>query len=330
LTLAGGAVAACAIAFVAPPARPQPGEAAPLQLEAKIPLGNVRGRIDHMALDADRHRLFVAELGNDTVGVVDLEARKVVHVISGLKEPQGTGYLRSTDTLFVANGGDGSVRLFQGADYAPSGRIDLGSDADNVRIDDTANRVFVGYGAGALAVIDSAARNRIMDIRLPAHPESFQLDPDYRQVFVNVPGRREIVVVDREAGKQTASWPMKSANANFPMALDREAGRVLVVFRNPTKLGVFAMQDGASIASTETCGDADDVFLDGKRHRVYVSCGEGAIDVIDAQSYRRVARIPTAAGARTSFFSPVLDRFMLAVRAAAGEPAAILIYRPMP
>ena len=330
LALLFSATAACAIAANLSSGHAQSSDAPALQLEGKISLGAVRGRIDHMALDAERHRLFVAELGNDSVGVVDLEARKVVRVIDGLKEPQGVGYAKSTDTLFVANGGDGSVHLFKGADYAPDGRIDLGEDADNVRLEEAAGRVFVGYGAGALAVIDPASRSRVMDIRLPAHPESFQLDPRSNRVFVNVPGRHEIVVVDREAGKQTASWPMKSANANFPMALDQETGRVLVVFRNPTRLGVFAMQDGASVASTETCGDSDDIYLDNSRHRIYVSCGAGAVDVIDAQSYRRVARIPTVSGARTSFFSPALDRFMLAVRATAGEPAAIWIYRPTP
>ena len=306
------------------------GADAPLQLEGKIPLGAVRDRIDHMALDAERHRLFVAELGNGSVSAVDLEARKVVQRLGGMKEPQGIGYLRASDTLFVANGGDGSVRLFQGAEYAASGRIELGADADNVRIDEAGNRVIVGYGGGALAVIDPASRGRVADIRLLAHPESFQLDPASNRIYVNVPNRRAIAVVDREAGKQVGNWPMSAGAANFPMALDAEAGRVLVMFRSPARLGVFAMQDGAQVAVMESCGDADDLFLDAKRHRIYVSCGEGAIDVVDAQAYRRVTRIPTVAGARTSFFAPELDRFMLAVRAAAKEPAAIWLYRPTP
>jgi hypothetical protein len=138
------------------------------------------------------------------------------------------------------------------------------------------------------------------------------------------------VVIDREAGKQVAAWPMNVATANFPMALDPEAQRVLVMFRYPAKLGAFAMADGASAGAAEACGDADDLFLDAKRHRIYVSCGAGAIDVIDAQSYGRIARIPTVAGARTSLFAPELDRLMLAVRAADGEPAAIWVYRPTP
>src|SRR5579871_4680085 len=117
-----------AILFCAP-ASAQPSEP-PLLLEGKVPLGAVRGRIDHMAIDLDRHRLFVAELGNDSVSVVDLEARKVVHRLSGLKEPQGIGYLPGGDTLVIANGGDGSARFFQGPDYTPNGQIALGADAD--------------------------------------------------------------------------------------------------------------------------------------------------------------------------------------------------------
>jgi hypothetical protein len=70
-----------------------------------------------MAIDLPRRRLFVAELGNDTVGV-DLNEQKVRHIISELKERQGVGYVPSTDTLFVANAGDGSVLLFRGAEYA--------------------------------------------------------------------------------------------------------------------------------------------------------------------------------------------------------------------
>src|SRR6185437_15004390 len=83
------------------------GAEPPLVLEAKIPLGAVKGRIDHFAVDVAHQRLFVAELGNDTVGVINLKAGTVTHRLSGLDEPQGLGYFAATDTLFVANGSDG-------------------------------------------------------------------------------------------------------------------------------------------------------------------------------------------------------------------------------
>jgi hypothetical protein len=302
-----------------------------LVLEAKVPLGNVRGRIDHLAVDPGRNRLFVAELGNGSVGVVDLAAGKLLRRISGFKAPQGVGYVPSVDALYVASAGDGSVRIFRGDDYAPSGRIDLGDDADNVRVDAN-NTVFVGYGAGALAVIDPASRNKTGDIPLGAHPEGFQISAATNRIFANLPERRSIMSIDRAAGQQPARWPTHNATGNFPMALDEANQRVIVVFRHPACLAVFAMTSGEKIADQDTCGDSDDVFMDAKRKRVYVSCGDGSIDVFAAEgtSYRRLARIPTVPGARTSLFIPAMDRLAVAVRAAGKEPAAIWLYRVTP
>jgi len=301
----------------------------PLILEAKIPLGDVSGRIDHLGIDVKRQRLLVAELGNDSLGVVDLAAGKVLNRIAGLAEPQGVAYVPSSDSVFVANAGDGSVRVLRGEDLASIGRIELGDDADNVRVDTARNRVLVGYGRGALAVIDPVSLSKTADIGLKAHPEGFQIDETGTQVFVNVPDVREIVVIDLAVGS-TQSLPTQGAGANFPMAIDGEAHRVHVVFRSPPSLVALSSQDGHVVAKVDTCGDADDVFVDRKRHRVYVSCGEGAVDVLepDQQGYRRLARVPTVPGARTALFVPELDRLFVAVRAGSNEPAAIWVFRP--
>ena len=178
---------------------------APLVLETKIPLGQVSGRIDHLGVDVKRQRLFIAELGNNSLGVVDLAAGKVLRRISGLSEPQGVAYVPFADSVFVANAGDGSVHVLRGDDLAPIARIELGEDADNVRVDPQRNRVLVGYGNGALAVIDPATRTKVSDIRLKGHPESFQIDETGTNVFVNVPDARDIEVADL-ASQANRSW----------------------------------------------------------------------------------------------------------------------------
>jgi YVTN family beta-propeller protein len=323
--------AAALTALAAGRAEAEPASSSLLQLEAKIPLGEVSGRIDHMAIDLSRKRLFVAELGNDTVGVVDLNNHNVLRVITGLKEPQGIGYVPSTDTLFVANAGDGSVLLFRGSDYDAAGRLALGDDADNIRVDAASNRVFIGYGNGAIAAIDPATNGKVADIPLQAHPESFQLARSARRIFVNIPKAREIAVIDRFVGKQIASWAIENGS-NFPMALDEKSERILVSFRNPALLGVFSLRDGNPIAAVDACGDADDLFVDEKRQRVYLSCGDGYLDVFEPQgdAYRRAAHIPTISGARTSLFVPEIDRLLVAARANPGEPAALWVFRPTP
>jgi len=302
-----------------------------LQLEAKIPLGNVTGRIDHMAFDLTRHRLFIAELGNDTVSVVDLEAKKVVHRVGGFGEPQGVAYVQSSDSLYVANGGDGSVRVFRGAEYAPTGRIDLGADADNIRIDLPGNRLLVGYGNGGLASIDLHSNNKAGSFALKVHPESFQLDAGTRQIFVNLPNSRAITVVDAATGQQRANWPL-THGGNFPMALDAQRQRVLVVFRSPPKFAAFNWQTGELVSEADTCGDADDLFLDHKHQRIYITCGAGFIDVLKADDpkYSRLAKITTVAGARTGLFVGDMDRLFVAARAQSGQQAAVWIYRATP
>jgi YVTN family beta-propeller protein len=191
----------------------QPAESSPLQLETKIALGDVHGRIDHMAVDLKRQRLFVAELGNDSVGVVDLANRKLLQTITGLKEPQGVGYEPSTDTLYVTNAGDGSVRLFEGNAYKPNGQIELGSDADNVRVDPVANRILIGYGSGALAIIDPTTRNKVGDIPVKAHPEASR--------SITIPGK----------SSSTCRMPMLSPSWTAPRKSKLVNGRYRITAR---------------------------------------------------------------------------------------------------
>jgi DNA-binding beta-propeller fold protein YncE len=308
------------------------GPAQPLVLEQKIPLGEVQGRIDHLAVDLPRQRIFVAELGNNSLGVVDLAAGKLLRRIGGLDEPQGVAYDPVSDTVFVADGGDGSVHRFAGAELTQLEPVRLGADADNVRLDPEAGRVVVGYGDGALALVETASGKPATEIRLPGHPESFQLERGGPRIFVNVPDAHQITVVDRSTGRQVVSWGLADAQANFPMALNEADGRLAVGYREPALLAVFDTGTGAPVARLPACGDTDDVFLDRQRHRLYLSCGAGFIDVVQWRddTYEELARIPTIPGARTALFVPERDRLYLAVRASGSEGAAVWVFRPTP
>jgi DNA-binding beta-propeller fold protein YncE len=355
--------AALSIGLVAPGfGASDAGAAEPLSLEARIPLGEVSGRIDHLAYDAKRGRLIVAELGNNSVSVLDLDRRTVVHRITGLKTPQGVAYLAATDTVYVASAGDGLVRRFKADDFAETVPTDLGDDADNIRIDRATNQVVVGYGAGGLAVLESAsaqkdaaktgpssgetgpqsrdkgsarlgrhAKGTSAEIPLPVHPEGFQLDPGGRRIFVNLAELGQVGVVDRTSGKLVATWRAPGLTSNFPIALDAPSERVLVAFRRPSRLVAFDANTGRVAATLDVCGDPDDLFTDARR-RLYLTCGAGAVDVLeqDGGGYRRVGRIATGPGARTGLYVPERDRLYVAMPAANGQPAAIWVFRPIP
>ena len=304
----------------------------PLVPERTIALHDVRGRIDHMAIDVARKRLLVAELGNNSVDVIDLDAGTVVHRFTGLREPQGVGYADRADVILVANAGDGTVRLFGAADFSPVGSVALGDDADNVRIDPRNGHAVVGYGSGGLALIDPASRAKIGDIRLPAHPEAFQIDRKIGHAYVNIPGAHLIAVVDLETRRVVGSWPMHYAGANFPMAFDPEQSLIASTFRSPPSLLLLDAATGAERQRLPVCDDADDVFFDAARARIYVSCGAGEVAVLHRGStWRSLATVPTASGARTALFVPELDRLFVAERAGLLQSTATIgVYRPTP
>lgn len=322
-------------ALLSGPVRAAEPASPPLVLERTIPLPGISGRIDHLAVDLRRGRLFVAELGNGSVGVIDLASGSVIHRITGLQEPQGVGYVPGGDLVAVASGGDGTLHLFQGEDLRPAGTVALGEDPDNVRIDARTGHLVVGYGIGpgsGLATVDPASRSVVGTVGLPAHPESFQLHPEAGRAYVNLPGAGQVAVVDLATGKQITGWPVPDGlRAHHPMALDAVGNRLAVVFRDPPRLVLLDAETGATTANLGTCGDADDVFLDAKRRRLYVSCGSGEVDTVqqDAAGYRPLARVPTRSGARTSLFVPELDRlFVMAPAGPLAPDAALLVFRP--
>jgi len=308
-------------------------EAGPLRLIQTIPLRNVEGRIDHMAVDLKGERLFIAALGNNTVEIVDLRAGKHMGTITGLHEPQGVGFVPEFNKIFIANAQSGTCEVFDGSSFKRIKSIKLSDDADNIRYDAAARRVYVGYGSGGLGIVDAATGDQLGEIKLDGHPESFQLEKSGPRIFVNIPTSQKIAVVDREKRAAVTAWPVGGAMANFPMAFDETHHRLFVGFRKPAKLVVYDTESGKVIANLDSPGDADDIFYDGTRQRIYISGGEGFIGIIqqqDADHYKSLTKIPTASGARTSLFVPELGRLYLAVPHRGTQRTEIRVYEAQP
>ena len=300
----------------------------PLKLEKTIQLPDVQGRIDHMSIDVKGQRLFVSALGNNTVEVVDLKAGKRANTISGLKEPQGVLYVPGCGRLYVASSKDGTVKIFDATQLKLLKTVEYSNDADNLRYDSSRERIYVGFGDGALGELDSDGK-KIGEIKLDSHPESFQLEKNSARIYVNLPKSRKIAVLDREKGTVLTTWGTGMSFNNYPMALDEQNHRLFVVTRLPARLLVMDTSSGKTVQTLSAVGDCDDVFYDQSRKRIYASGGEGAISVFeqqDADHYKEVGRIATVKGARTSFFSLDLGRLYLAVRRQGSSTAMIQVF----
>jgi DNA-binding beta-propeller fold protein YncE len=301
----------------------------PMVFVRSIDLPHVEGRIDHLAFDSTSQRLYVAALGNNTVEVLDVKAAAHPKSLPGSHEQQGIAPVPDTTAVAIANGQGEGLQFVAADDYRPGAMVRLGDDSDNVRYDGAARRVYVGYGGGALAAIDPKEAKVIGEVKLPGHPESFQLERSGSRVFINVPTAAQIAVVDRGAMKVVATWPVATAKANYPMALDEANHRLFIGCRRPAKALVFDTTTGKEVASFEIVGDTDDLFWDAGRKRLYVSGGEGYVDVIQDQGgnqFSRIGHIATAAGARTSLFVADQNQLYLAVPHRGNQKAEIRVF----
>jgi DNA-binding beta-propeller fold protein YncE len=304
-------------------------ESPTLRLIQTIPLPGVEGRIDHMAVDGAGQRLFVAAIGNGSVEILDLRAGKRIHSITELREPQGVAYVPEANQFYVACGGDGAIKVYDAKSFNLVTTLRDLDDADNIRYDAAAKCVLVGYGSGTLAIIDATTAKHIGDIKLAGHPESFQLEQKGNRIFVNVPTAKHVAIIDREKSSVIATWLLKSAAANFPMALDEGNRRLFVGCRQSAALIVLDSDSGKDVAAVAIDSDTDDVFYDQRRSRIYISCGAGFIDVLDCTAllpYSVIDKIPTASGARTSLFVPELNRLYLAVPHRGNQSAEVRVY----
>jgi DNA-binding beta-propeller fold protein YncE len=301
-----------------------------LKLQQTIALPGVEGRIDHFALDPSGERLFVCALGNNTVEVVDLRKGERIHSITGLGAPQGIVYIPELDRLFVANDKDGIFKIYDGKSFQPVGELNFKDDADNVRYDDAAKKLYVGFGSGGIAIVNAPDGKQVGSIKLSAHPEAFELEKNGQRIFVNVPNSRHVAVIDRAKGDIVAKWQTDLALGNFPMALDEANHRLFVGCRLPSKVVVLNTQSGEVVAKIDISGDPDDLFYDSKRRRIYAICGAGKIDIInqaDANIYNTSAKINTANGARTGLLVPERDTLFVAVPHRGSQKAEIRGYR---
>ena len=274
-----------------------------LELQQTIPLESGLGRYDHLALDDSHSRLFLANLSHNSLDIVDLKAGKLVKQIPGQKKIQGIAYVPDLDRIFVGNGEEGKCNVFDGRNYHLLQSIPV-PDADNVRYHAATHTIYV-TGEDGLTAIDAKTMKLSATVRLPGPPEALQIDSGRGRLYVNTHKPSQVAVVDLQTHKVAAEYPLKSATANFPMALDLDGERIFVGCRQTPCIIVLDARTGKELAVVPIPGDTDDLYYDAKNKRLYAICGEGAIAVVQQRGekeFELVEKIATARLARTGLF----------------------------
>ena len=292
-----------------------------------IPLPKVNGGFDLMAVDLAGKRLFLNAEDNNTTEVIDLASGKVSHTITDVTEPKWVVYRPELHRLYIANG-NGNVRVLDSDSFATQRTIAFKEKANNLRFDSKTGELFVGVGKkfGAIGVVDTRTDKITGEIRLAAFPKQFEIDGN--RIFVNVPEANHVAVIDRKKMAVEATWPVTAAKQNIPMALDRSHHR-LFIGCEPGKLVVLDSTNGKQVAALDIAAEPDGVHYDSARRLIYISCGDGSIDIVrqaNADHYEFAGRVATAKGAATSLFVPELSQLFLAVPQREGQTAELRIY----
>jgi DNA-binding beta-propeller fold protein YncE len=321
---------ALAALLFAGPAPADDGASSP-ELVQTIVLKGKQGKLDHLAMDSKRDRLFLANTVNGTLDIVDLKEGKLLKQVIGQTGIQGVAYAADLDRVFVGLGSGGLCNVFDGANYRPLKTIKFFDDADNVRYDPARHLVFVAHAEKALGVVDAKTYAVKADLKLPGAAEGFQVAPRQPRLFMVIPSPSQVAVIDVENPKIVESYPLKLAGAGYPLALDDANKRIFIGCRQAPMVVVMDSETGKEITSVAVPQEIDDLFYDAKRKRLYASCGEGYLAVIkqsDPDHYEVVAKVPTAKQAKTSLFDGETGRLFLAVPRQPGKPGPeIRIYK---
>jgi sugar lactone lactonase YvrE len=307
-------------------------EAERLELVQTIRLEGAPGRMDHMALDAKGQRLFVANLSNNSLDVVDLKAGKLVKQVPDQKKIQGVAYAPALDRIFVGSGDSGVCNAIDGKTYELLHSLKM-PDADNVRFDPGSGLVYVGHAEHALTAFDAKTYEIKATMNLPSQPEAFQLDPERKRLYVNTVRPSAVAAIDLERHEVIAKYVPASAEANYPMALDRDKQHIYIGCRKPAMVIALDAKTGKELWGCEIPADIDDLFFDAKRMRLYASCGEGSLAILEEKGgrFELVEKLPTAKLARTCFFDSDSGRLYLGVpRDADREKPEIRVYQARP
>jgi DNA-binding beta-propeller fold protein YncE len=311
----------------------------PLELAQTYQLPpDVKGSFDHLEVDLKRNRLFATPEDFKAVLVFDIGTGKLIHQIDGILRPHAVLYRADVDRLYVTDGGDGSVKVYDGATYRQLARVPLLKDADSVGYDISRHYLYidnggrdVGQSYSMLSAIDTTSESKLADIRIEGDTlEAMTLDNYRPHIYVNDKATNQVVVIDRFSNSIIAKWPITLGKQNVAMALDEQRQRLFVGCRSG-QIVVLDSNTGKELQTLSIAGGIDDLIYDPITRRIYAAA-KGVIDVFeqtDLNHYVSRGTIAIGTNGRTAKLVPQLNRLFVAVPQSAQQNARILVYEPI-
>lgn len=312
-----------------------------LRLAGRTELPGYTGDFDHFEVDVKGNRLWLAAEDHGTLDVFDLKTGKLLTSHQGIVDtPHGILYLPGKNRLIVTDSGgkDMVTKVIDATTHKVTGTLKLRAPgADAMGYDPSRNRLYIVNGGRDakmketyLSEVDPITLKQYGEIKFDTDKvEAMAIEQKGNRLYINVTGKGYMAVIDKTKRAVIATWPIKEAETNAPLAFDEANKRLFVITRKPGKLIILNAETGASIASFKAPERCDQVFFDEANRRIYALGGEGYIGVFkqkDADHYEELARVPTASGAKTGLLVPELKRLYVAVSPGEGKTGAAILW----
>jgi DNA-binding beta-propeller fold protein YncE len=297
----------------------------------------VTGPFDHFGIDVVGHRLFATAEDYHAVLVLDLETGKTIHEIKDIAKPHAILYRGDLDRIYVTDGVDGSLKIFDGKTYRLSQRIELEKDTDSIGFDPVSNLLYVvsggkdaGQTSSLLSAIDTNTGKKTAELKIEGETlEAMALDTFRPKLYLNNAAKSRIEVINRWKGTLVAEWPVTMGKRNVAMALDEPHQRLFAACRSG-QIVVFDSNTGRELQAVPIAEGVDDLVYDATSRRLYAA-GGGFVEVIeqkDADHYNSLGRISTGTLARTALLVPQINRYFVAIPQSKDTAASIAVFEP--
>jgi DNA-binding beta-propeller fold protein YncE len=348
------------LGLAAPCARLFAGDAPPLKLLRKIELADIRSgdpevsqdqlaknltttrmvgvqnHFDHLTPDLKNNRLFIVPEDNKSIEVYNIRTGKFIHSIKGIGVGHSVVYRADTDRIFVTDGSDGDVKIFNGTTYELLQSEKLLADSDATGYDPITHYLYIADGGldakldhTFLEIVNTDTGKKVGQIKIDSNRlEAMVVEKSGSRLFLNMTEKNSIGVIDRRKQAVAAVWPLEGCKVNASVALDETNHRLFAACRDG-HMNVLDSDTGKVLQNLPISTGVDDMIFDLASRRIYVATGEGFVNVFhetDADHYETIGKIPTGPLGKTGLLVPSLKEYFVAVPPHGATCAEVLVF----
>ncbi len=296
----------------------------------------VQNHFDHLTPDLKNNRLFVVPEDNKSIEVYNIRTGKFVHSIKGIGVGHSVVYREDIDRIFVTDGSDGDLKIFNGTTYELLKTVKLLADSDATGYDPATHYLYIADGGldaklnyTFLEIVNTDTGEHVGQIKIDSNRlEAMVVEKSGSRLFLNMTEKNSIGVIDRKKQAVAAVWPLSGCKVNASVAMDEKNHRLFAACRDGN-LNVLDSDTGKVLQNLPISTGVDDMIFDPASQRVYVAAGEGYVNVykeIDPDHYKAIGKVPTGPLGKTGLLVPALNEYFVAVPPHGDKCAEVMVF----